>query len=61
MILIIINCYNGSGKPIKFSRSRLMKWTAPLVLSNSETIVIFYEFLDDKLPVTLRMRFLQKS
>ena len=61
MILIIINFYNGSGKPRKFSKSRLTKWTALLVLSNFETIVIFYEFLDDKLPVTLGTRFLQKS
>ena len=27
-IIIIINCHNGSGKPRKFSRSRMMKRTA---------------------------------
>ena len=27
---IIINCQNGSGKPRKFSRSRMTKRTAPL-------------------------------
>ena len=26
----INNCQNGSGKPRKFSRSRMTKWTAPL-------------------------------
>ena len=30
IIIIIINCQNGSGKPRKFSRSQMMKWTAPL-------------------------------
>ena len=29
-IIIIINCHNGSGKPRKFSRSRMTKQTAPL-------------------------------
>ena len=29
-MIIIIICHNGSGKCIKFSRSRMMKWTAPL-------------------------------
>ena len=29
-IIIIINCHNGSGKPIKFSRSRMTKWIALL-------------------------------
>ena len=28
--LIIINCQNGSGKPRKFSRSQMTKWTMPL-------------------------------
>ena len=30
MIIIIINCHNGLGKPRKFSRSRMMKQNAPL-------------------------------
>ena len=30
IIIIIINCHNGSGKPKKFSRSRMKKWAAPL-------------------------------
>ena len=30
MIIIIINCHNGLGKPKKFSRSRMMKWTTLL-------------------------------
>ena len=30
IIIIIINCQNGSGKPIKFSRSRMMKRILPL-------------------------------
>ena len=30
MIIIIINCHNGSGKPRKFSRSRMTKRTMPL-------------------------------
>ena len=30
MIIIIINCHNGSGKPKKFSGSWMTKWTAPL-------------------------------
>ena len=29
-IIIIINYHNGSGKPRKFSRSRMTKWTTPL-------------------------------
>ena len=29
-ILIIIKCQNGSGKPKKFSRSWMTKWTGPL-------------------------------
>ena len=29
-IIIIINCHNGSGKPRKFSRFRMMKRTVPL-------------------------------
>ena len=29
-IIIIINLHNGSGKPRKFSRSWMIKWTAPL-------------------------------
>ena len=29
-IIIIINYHNGSGNPRKFSRSRMMKRTAPL-------------------------------
>ena len=29
-IIIIINCHNDSGKPRKFSRSRMTKRTAPL-------------------------------
>ena len=29
-IIIIINCHNGSGKPIKFSKSRMTERTAPL-------------------------------
>ena len=29
-IIIIINYHNGSGKPIKFSRSRMTKRTVPL-------------------------------
>ena len=29
-IIIIINYHNGSGKPRKFSRSRMTKRTAPL-------------------------------
>ena len=32
IIIIIIKCKNGLGKPIKFSRYRMMKWT---VLLNS--------------------------
>ena len=27
---MIINCHNGSGKPKKFSRSRITKWITPL-------------------------------
>ena len=63
MITIIINCYNSSGNPIKFSRSRLMKQAVPLnsslkssdlekfcrILRQSE---FFYDFLGDKLSVT---------
>ena len=30
IIIIIINCHNCSGKPRKFSRSRITKRTAPL-------------------------------
>ena len=30
MIIIIINCHNGSKKPRKFSRSRMTKQTTPL-------------------------------
>ena len=30
MIIIIINCHNGSGKPRKLSRSRMTKRTALL-------------------------------
>ena len=30
IIIIIINCQNGSGKPRKFSRSRMTKRTASL-------------------------------
>ena len=30
IIIIIINCHNGLGKPRKFSRSRMTKRTAPL-------------------------------
>ena len=33
MIIIIINCHNGSEKPRKFSRSRMTKQTATLNLS----------------------------
>ena len=33
MIIMIINCHNSSGKHRKFSRSRMMKRTAPLNLS----------------------------
>ena len=33
IIIIIINYHNGSGKPIKFSRSQMTKRTAPLNLS----------------------------
>ena len=33
IIIIIINCHNGSRKPRKFSRSQMMKRTAPLNLS----------------------------
>ena len=29
-IIILINCQNGSGKPRKFSRSRMTKRTVPL-------------------------------
>ena len=29
-IIIIINCYNGSGKLRKFSRSRMTKRTTPI-------------------------------
>ena len=30
ILIIIRNCYNGLGKPEKFSRSQMMKWTSPL-------------------------------
>ena len=30
IIIMIINCNNGLGKPRKFSKSRIMKRTAPL-------------------------------
>ena len=30
IIILIIICHNGSGKPRKFSRSRITKQTAPL-------------------------------
>ena len=30
ILIKIINCHTGSGKSIKFSRSRIMKRTAPL-------------------------------
>ena len=53
-----MNCHNFSGKSRKFSRSRMMKRTAPLSSSreilrprkvslNSETVKIFYEILGD--------------
>ena len=33
IIIIINNCHNGLGRPIKFFRSRMMKRTVPLNLS----------------------------
>ena len=30
IIIIIKNCHNASGKPRKFSRSQMTKWTVPL-------------------------------
>ena len=53
-----MNCHNFSGKPRKFSRSRMTKRTAPLSSSreiyrprkvslNYETVRIFYEILGD--------------
>ena len=55
MIVIIINCQNGSGKPRKFSRSWMIKQTVSLdssrdiqrprkVSSNFETVRIFLRF-----------------
>ena len=29
-VKLIINCQNGLGKPRKFSRSQMTKWTTPL-------------------------------
>ena len=72
MLIKIINCHKDSRKPIKFSRFRITKWTAPLnssreiqlpikVSSNSETNRNFSDFLGDKLSVTPGTRFLRKS
>ena len=30
ILIIIRNCYNGLGKPEKFSKIQMMKWTSPL-------------------------------
>ena len=71
MIIKIINCQKGSGKPRKFSRSRMTKRTTPFrhekfsdpekfhqILKQSK---YFYDFLDDKSSVISGTRFLRKS
>ena len=69
IIIIIINCQNGSGKPRKFSKSWMTKWTVPLNSSREpekfrrimRQLEFFFEFLSDKLSVTPGTRFLRKS
>ena len=52
-----MNCQNFSGKCRKFSRSRMMKRTAPLSSLNFETVRIFYEILGDGFRVKLKTGF----